>query len=64
VVNPHIKKLEGTTTRGFAGTNLERKILEASLQGPIHHFMMAFLAIVVWSWGDVVFRHIKNKLLI
>jgi len=49
VVNPHIKKLEGTTTMGFAGTNLERKILEASLQGPIHHFMMAFLAIVVWS---------------
>jgi hypothetical protein len=42
VVSPYIKKLEGTMTRGFAGTNLERKILVASLQGPIHHFMMAF----------------------
>jgi len=44
VVNPHIKKLEGTTTRGFAGTNLERKILEASLQGANSSFHDGFFS--------------------
>jgi hypothetical protein len=36
------------------------KILKASLWRWICHFIMVFLSIAIWLWGDVVFWHLEK----